>query len=303
MADVTHEDRGQLILITGFALAVVLLTLVLLLNSAIFVEHTATQRPSADAAAPIEFRDGTITATERTIGAVNEPPGTNESTAMATFDTLANRTYDRYARKGAIANVSYEVTAGTVIEKTNTSANTQNGSPSGPANWTVLDNASETRAYTHTFTRLNETTDPVGNATAIVVNGRTLYVSVEGTSGSVRDLTSGDTVLVTEEGGDTCSIELVDHNTVTFDITAAELRSSNARCSIETVSAGDSIQDVAITRGDLSNGSYTLVTRGGTTESGTQREGVYSVIVSMRYVGESVTVDTAERVAPGEPHA
>lgn len=305
MANVTRsDDRGQLILITGFALAVVLLTLVLLLNSAIFVEHVATRSTSADTAEPIEFRDRTITATARTITAVNEPPGTNETTAGETFATLAHRTYDRYARKGAIGNVTYELTPGTVVEKANSSTNTQNGSESGDADWTLLDGVSETRSYTHTFTHLNETTDPIGNATAIEVNGRSLSVHIDGAGGSVRALSAGDTVVVTEESGDRCSIELPT-DAVTFDVTAGELRSGSTQCSIETVSEGESIQNVGVTRGDLSNGSYALVTRGGTigSPSDTQREGVYSVIVSMRYVDRQVTVDTAERVAPGEPHA
>ncbi len=305
MADVTRPDeRGQLVLITGFALAVVLLTLVLLLNSAIFVEHVATRSTSADTAEPIEFRDRTITETERTIAAVNEPPGTNESTATETFETLANRTYDRYARKGAIGNVTYELTPGTVVEKANNSTNTQDGSDGGGEDWTLLDGVTETRAYTHTFTSLNETTDPIGNTTAIEVNDRTLYVHVEGTGGSVRNLSDGDTVVVTAETGDSCSIELAT-DAVTFDVTGEEIRSGSAHCSIETVSDGESIQNVNITQGDLSNGSYSLVTRGGTIGSPgeTQRDGVYSANVSLRYVNQQVTVDTAERVAPGEPHA
>ncbi len=305
MADVTRADeRGQLVLIAGFALAVVLLTLVLLLNSAIFVEHVATRSTSADTAEPIEFRDRTITATERTIAAVNEPPGTNKSTATETFETLANRTYDRYARKGAIANVTYTLRDGTVVEKANNSTNTQDGSDSGDKNWPLLDGVIETRAYTHNFTGLNETTDPIGNATAIEVNGRSFYVHVEGSGGSVRNLSAGDTVVATTESEGACSIELTTA-TVTFDVTGKELRSGSAQCSIETVADGESIQNVKITQGNLSNGSYSLVTRGGTIGSpdDTQRDGVYSVNVSLRYVNQQVTVDTAERVAPGEPHA
>lgn len=59
MEDVNH-DRGQLILITGLVIAVVLVGTVMILNTAIYTENLATRDTGDDTSEAIEFRNVVI---------------------------------------------------------------------------------------------------------------------------------------------------------------------------------------------------------------------------------------------------
>ena len=77
-------DRGQLLLITALAIAVILVTVALLLNAAIYTENVATRDTTADGAAAIEVRGDIV----QSIGGIIEAENRHGKTQTAVEDSV-----------------------------------------------------------------------------------------------------------------------------------------------------------------------------------------------------------------------
>lgn len=111
MEDVSH-DRGQLILITGLVIAVVLVGTVMILNTAIYTENLATRDTGDDTSEAIEFRNVVIDGTREILG--NE----NETDPEGALDQYFTQIEGHYAedttvvsveRTGEVADSSVEI--------------------------------------------------------------------------------------------------------------------------------------------------------------------------------------------------
>lgn len=87
MEDVSY-DRGQLILITGLVIAVVLVSTVLILNTAIYTENLATRSTGDDTSEAIEFQNVVIDGSTEILQ--NE---TNSTAALDQYFTQIQRHY------------------------------------------------------------------------------------------------------------------------------------------------------------------------------------------------------------------
>lgn len=101
-----NADRGQLILVTGFTIAVVLVALVVLLNTVIYTENLATRGVDAGGADAIEYRATIVGSVGELIEVENErfDEGYPPTTAVATgTGTIADALAERHLVRGAVA--------------------------------------------------------------------------------------------------------------------------------------------------------------------------------------------------------
>ncbi len=108
-----RRSRGQIILVTGFALAVSFVALALVLNSVIYTENLATRSEAAKASDAVKVKSDMVDATAAIISHVNEynaSGGTNYETLVERVRIgLTNTT--QYAR-------GYQVTNGQAVDAT-----------------------------------------------------------------------------------------------------------------------------------------------------------------------------------------
>ncbi|MFO7834251.1 MAG: hypothetical protein R6V31_09420, partial [Halohasta sp.] len=141
MADVVSRnrgERGQLLLITALALAVILLTVALLLNAAVYTENVATRETAADSRDAIAFRGEAVDGVADLIETENR--GGGDTAAVAAGINAMGPLVDRQqARAGVVANISFNGTT----EGKRVSDNLDNS-----GDWTVVDGLGDARNFT-----------------------------------------------------------------------------------------------------------------------------------------------------------
>ena len=114
MADVTDRvDRGQLILITGLVVALLLVVLVVLLNAVIYTENIGTREVDGDSREPIGFQNEVIEVTGSMIDAENEAEHDDEE-----FDQVEAAAHDGIVRSNELLSQQYAETG--VVAEINT---------------------------------------------------------------------------------------------------------------------------------------------------------------------------------------
>ncbi|MFT4885111.1 MAG: hypothetical protein ACI8U4_002631 [Natronomonas sp.] len=147
------NERGQLLVITALVLAVVLVGLALVLNSAIYTENLSTRESTDSIGATTAIGMGQAEI-ERTISHVNRYNNASESEVNRAFDdtvsNISSHTTDEYAKRGT--SYRFEVTDrtnGTHLKHTNSSRSFVAGdSNSGQGNWTLARDIPKLRGYT-----------------------------------------------------------------------------------------------------------------------------------------------------------
>lgn len=143
MADL--NDRGQIILIAGFALAVIFIALALVVNSAIFTENLATRGETTGGSDALIERHQVEGSVATIIGSVND-----ETSATPLNET--NRSVANMSLQGGIQNaesgriVTTEVVGDSEyldarLFQTNVSRNYTNAPATDNGNWTLASNA------------------------------------------------------------------------------------------------------------------------------------------------------------------
>jgi hypothetical protein len=171
------RDRGQLLLVTGFALAVIIVALVLLLNTAIYTQNLATRGTDVGADEALSFRD----TVEENLWPAVEQAAKNDVDDPNRTDVEANVT-DRIDRFAAVASRPYLAEGsradvepvgfvnGTRLRQTDGSRNATD--VSNQANWTMVAATEDVRRLElNTTGGLQSTTDPRAEAFRIQVTG------------------------------------------------------------------------------------------------------------------------------------
>jgi hypothetical protein len=157
------RDRGQLILVTGFTIAVLLVALVLLLNTVIYTENLATRGIDSGADDAVEYRATVVGSVGELIEYENEryderdPP--NESVRNG-IDTIDENLSDRYLLRGTIAEIGgYEIDVDDGSPRIWQPESEQNGSEQnesgnltagGESDWTVATNVTDIERFSIT---------------------------------------------------------------------------------------------------------------------------------------------------------
>lgn len=177
MANIGERDRGQIVLVAAFALAIVFVSLALIVNSAIFTENLASRGETSGSEGALSMRSMVETNVGTNLEAVNRQNDTSPSALNASINQSienislqTNQQQIRSSRIVAVENLaSPERTPGQRIVQNDTSAfDSGTGGNYVIAEGIERDPAGNgTRAF-----RINASSVPVGNDSAfeIMVN-------------------------------------------------------------------------------------------------------------------------------------
>lgn len=318
MADLSREtravDRGQLILVTAFALAAIFLGLAIIVNSAIFTENLATRSENVESTEALEYRHEVTQFTGNLVEFANENNNSNEESIWRNVNDGIQDLNDysgiQQARSGeAIALSLDSSTNGSRIFQTDASAFESNESS---GEWTLATEITRTRAFeinasgfnsSEDFAIVANDTDNVGNDEwKLTISSSTLTV----------DRSSGDS--------DSCSVGTVE----TVDVTAATvngevcpaLQNTKDGEDLHFAAGIDNEYEIRFENPSDIEGTYRLVvdnktinpsTNDNYAESGDPGSGphvtpaMYSATVRLEYETPGLKYETDVRVAPGEP--
>ena len=99
------RERGQLILLGGLTLAVLLVALAVILNAAIYSENLASRGDAIGADEALQFRDETETAVSRLITEVNADSTLGETELREAISDWSQTTALQNVRNGAETDV------------------------------------------------------------------------------------------------------------------------------------------------------------------------------------------------------
>jgi hypothetical protein len=299
-----QRSRGQLLIVSAFALGVLFVALALILNSAIFTENLASRGETTGGDQAVEFRDTLQRGVGNILTAENENI-TDSSTSYSTLRTrVGNETtamgttlIEQNARGGATSDVNItDQTNGSLIRQ---SVSTRNFSDnSGNSNWTVAQNVDQTRAFTLNVSRSELSSNCTPLSDCFVLNVTNWRVSMNSSTVAV-ETPAGDT--------DTCSAGSGDHTVI--DINAGTVNGTSCPA-LDFSDAPQSGYDIEYQNGDEIGGTYSLVVDDTTLPSSNLSSSVgsdpsatpalYDVRVEYDYQTAELNFSSAVRVAPGE---
>ena len=305
MARVTArlDDRGQLLLVGAIGIAVLLVVLAVVLNTAIYTEAIATDSATAnEERSVVAYEDGAeraiagiILSTNRgSDGTVTEDElETNLREDVAQWSDLSDR---HRATDGASGTLSVdEVTYGTRILQDETQREFTDGD--GTADWTVAENVSRVIEFRMTITA--ERLQDLGN--------ESFSVRVEDGDGSVRELdvyANEDDEVTVDTGTDTCSSP---GETVTIDLVSGTV--DGTPCA--GLSVTDDLEpssDIDYRNADTVEGEYALTVDGGAettvdaggTESPRAVPAIDGAEATLTYHSSTLSYESELRIRPGE---
>ncbi len=200
MADVKN-DRGQLILITALGLAILLVTLALIVNTAIYTENLATRSSKVAGGSDVIQYEATV---HSTVSGLIKYGNSHHNDTIAHLQTnlstgveaWSDQAGTLYSTSGSAVNVSViETDNGSRITQTDTTRNFSNSSLSSD-DWIVVTGVSRTRQF-----RINVTdgaaleSDGSGNAFTVILRdagGSTWRLNITSTDVYVKNGTGAE---------------------------------------------------------------------------------------------------------------
>lgn len=286
-----NVDRGQLILVTGFAIAVVLLALVLLLNTAIYTENIATRSTADDTREAVEIH-ATVESTaasyiERKNEAIAEDNSAHSrADAESDFVSLRDPHEERSLRQGQLLSIEYlSQTNGTKVTSVDEGQLTASTDPVEIVNAT-----SETRSFQLRLTDLPSESE---QTRVLIEDTETVSIS------EINLYQNGAGEFVVESDGEVCTTSASEP---VLDISAGVF--SGEECTVQWPAVGT--HSISIVNGSATTGELSLVTHeSGDTNTTDDRistsDAIYSINTSVTYVTDQLEYATEIRVAPGEP--
>lgn len=312
------SDRGQLFLVGALALSVILVTLAVLLNTAIYTGNIATRDPGTGSADVIEYRASAAEMAGRTLTGVNYR--NNES-----YDALESNFSD------SVGNWSVAATMHSVVKGTDAHANATNitrgtrivqhgdrnfTNASGVSNWLLAEDV-QVRNYTMTVDQ--STLPTVSPDDAASDFSDTFHVSITDSNGHewrvyvYLDDTGDATLAVVDETDSTLEGSCPSSTTdPTVNLTNGSFDGSDC-VPLSFWGDADAPYDVTYRHTETTNGTYSLVVDKDTdtldtTDFNADGAGaspyvtpaLYSAEVEVTYRSPTVNYSTIIRVAPGE---
>lgn len=312
MADV--NDRGQLILVTALAIAVLLVGLVLLLNTVIYAENLATRGADIGGQDAVEYRQTVITGVGGTIDSENSvgydsstAVRENVSSAVGRLDELLAQKHIKRTELVEVSNVS--LTDGTVLlQPTDTNGFNSSAASGSMTDWPLASSVESTRGFVMTIDGSDVTGTTRSNGFQVIVDDGTnqwkLYVYDDG--GLTIDAKNG-----TETPNTVCTPT---GPNVTIDVTGGTV--DGEPCPGIVFAKGVATPyTISFANGDTAGGTYSLTLKGDpTTHSNVQANfngpqsglaprygyAVYDATVDVRYQTNVIRYTDTVRIAPGE---
>ncbi|WP_423999374.1 DUF7261 family protein [Haloarcula salina] len=338
MADLAGRERGQIILIAAFALAVTFVSLALIVNSAIFTENLASRGETAGGDGALDARAMVETSVERSVAAANRYNHSAPEAAVERDVRAASRQRGKQqALTGGLVNTSnpHDYHYGSRIAMNDSGGGnfTANGLSGGASDWQLVEGVDENgrphavRAFEMEIKKggaLDSTDlDPLSGRFTVVVNN-TGSPSRQWTVTLWREDLNPDRIHVRTERPGGAARECA--KTIPADEFAVSLTDGTvdgrpchalgydqAADTYFGYGAGVSTPyNVSFQNGDQVKGNYSFVTANSpattTLDSGPSAgpapymtSAVYEVEVAFTYANPSINYTTQIRVAPGEP--
>ena len=315
MADLS--DRGQILLVAGFALAVTFLALAIVVNGAIFTENLASQGEDTGATGVIQLRHQVEQSVGRVMAAANEGSSSPVTDIEAGIRHLGTQ-YSDYAVLGG-TNVSLSPAAvaadGDYVEDVVPGGTDDFTNASGDADWSVAESVAGTR---NLRVEVTSAAEDVGDDDVFAVSLNStgsdaswnLSVGTAGGDPAVRVRTSTGVDRTCRLSGASYPADL--------DVTAATFGGQHcaalAGAPLGSSIAAGSSYDVAFANADEIEGNYSVVFRTPTLDPadfGTRgtsapftKTAVYALEVALEVHSPDLQYgDDDLRVAPGESDA
>lgn len=310
------DDRGQLLLVTALALAVLLVSLALLLNTAIYTENLATRSADPGSADALSHQRDAVQGVGGAISSVNAHHAETNETLRANLTASVRAWDDATARHAA---VDADAAVASVASTTNGTQAVQNRTRNftaadGTRNWTLTEGVAPDRGLRAFRLSVRQDSLSPGPAGAFHVNVTDadqtwrIYVYENGTEAQVA-VYNGTTDATTTDAN--CSAAPT-NGTVAVDLTDGTV--GGRECApLSVFSDVDDPYDVAYRNADEVNGTYSVVVNQSTLAADpgafdTRSSGnvpysapaVYAVEVDLAFESQRVTYETTVRVAPGE---
>ena len=317
-----RRDRGQLILVTGLAVAVTMVALVLLLNTVIYTQNLATRGAEIEDSEAISFRQEAIEGVGEVVDAENREEYDNHTLVrqnitdgITRFDGLASR---YRAERGTIADVNESTvsyTDGTLLRQTNASRDFTSAGNDAAVDWTLVEDASAgdgpgIRGFSLTVSREN-LSDSKSSAFAVHADDGT-------DEWQARIYDDGGAITVAVKNGSESEVDSVCSVTgpeATVDLTAGTI--NGTRCSGLVWANGVATPyNVEFDNAGEVTGTYALTVDTSAAETDVQTSNfagpedgesphwipaVYAAEFEIRFETPNVAFDTTVRTAPGEP--
>lgn len=305
MAHLTHADdpgRGQIILIAGFALAVTLVTLALVMNAAIYTENLATRSGSVDASDAHAYHSGTRTAALDAFhyahdvnNGTNSELSANVTDAMESYYSVTARQEARYGR---IVNVSVGTTHGTNVSS-NVGGNFQDAN--NQDDWDLAGGVQQTRQFTIHVDSSSSLAGPAADEFRVVADE-------DGGDGKwVLNMTE-DSGVVTVGINDSGDFDSCQFNAASFWVNVSQQSITNDNGNCDDLDWGDRPGTYTLWYRNASQvtGRYSLildepVSSASYDSAGPRaRDHLYSMTVDVVYRTDGLDYESEIRIAPGE---
>ncbi|MFC6757648.1 MULTISPECIES: DUF7261 family protein [Haloarcula] len=330
MANLSRDDRGQILLIAAFALAVIFVAMALIVNSAIFTENLATRGETAGSEGALSMRADVTENVGEAVEAANRNDDGSVDSVRASIRNISRQTGYQSARSGRVVDVSYKSSReGERIYQENNSNFTNAAGDERyqlVGNVSRVEDASGTRAFVIEASSIADSTAPF----EIRVQDSTAGGNENSWRARIWDAGS-DTVhvqTVKNDSGTTvtedCKVTTDSPGTnVTIDVTGGTIDGEECDA-LGTNSTGenfhfgagtgvtpgtDDTYDISFDNATEITGTYSLVVHDGPedlelldeSDGPKSNAALYNVTVEYTYLTADLRYETDVRVAPGEP--
>jgi len=327
MADLTQflpddRERGQLILIAAFILAVSFVVLAIVVNSAIFTENLATRDDVAGSQDALEHRYEVTQSIGELLRVANNDTSINHTHVEESVENVSAQGGVQQSSLGRIVNLSYSgnETGLRIFQEDQTRNFRSNGTETQPPqnDWNLT--TEDEFAVRNFEINVTDSTTLVDSDPFRVVANHTGDPAVEW-SLTISRHDSGDGIEVevehTTQGPESCTRDDVGDHTV-VDVTGGTVEGEPCTALTELQNGtdmwfGTGVNDpfrIEYENGDNIQGTYSFIVNDTSVDSGLNvdnhpddsepHDAIYSVDVSYTYYTPSVGYETEIRVAPGE---
>lgn len=315
MADLRGpSDRGQLLVITGISIALLLVLLALALNTAVFgeVHVPSTDDNVQEERTVVQYQDSAERGVAPLISPVNDDADTPEALEDALADEIAawNQTAsDPYAGDGVVVRTSL-AEPHFEVDVTHKSGDFTNASDA--PNWGVVEDLTSIDEY-----EMTANDDELVQTNESASLGTSFNLSVAGGSGNewvmtVYESNDNQDIIVRTDGSDNTKCSVDDQTNVTIDFVDSNIEecADDDFISFLEDPALEAPYTVEHSNGDNASGAYDIVADGEFDSDDYYAEGsgssprfsptVVAADVKVEYRSADVNYQTVIRVDPGE---
>lgn len=306
------QDRGQLILVTGLAIALAMVALVLLLNTAIFTENLASRGADQSGREAMEYQRLMVDGVGDLVDAENEREHSEwthvEENVTGSLKLIDNRTARSYALEGSAVRINQSTVSPQEGRLIRQPSSRQLENESGEPDWQLASSIDGTRSFAVTIDESSLTPTTASQAES---DGAFAVHVQDGSDDWWAFIysDSGDISVATKTTGSPTEVCSTSATRATIDLTEGSI--DDETCDGLSWARGvGSPYELSFQDGNNATGTYNLTVDTTTVDTENLNAGgpspyfvhaVYSVTFDISYETRTLTYRSTVRVAPGEP--